>query len=146
MHRYITAKEFEDAKSSFISFPEIYYKFISENIKKSTTICKLQTELKWKAFDKTAFLYKINSNIFIQPTFEQMYWIYTDGINFYCVWYRTNGGVALEEDEYTIGKLEELMFFLNIAGQIDYTKDEFLNFQNLQLSLQRDKKINEILS
>ena len=144
MNKFISEKEFEAAKSSFISFPESICRFIKQNLKNVFSVAKLQTELKYKCFDKTAVIYKINNNLFISDTYDSAYWIYTNGVDFYLLWYNTNGG-AVEDSEYIKGSDVDIIHYLILMGVLIANKQDYINWGKLQTAILREEKINEIL-
>ena len=150
-YKFIGEENFEKSQSSFISFPETIFNFIQEYINQDGFV-KMQHKIKWKVFDKTAVLYKTNHNIFIQDPHEtrRMYWLYTDGENFYLVDFLTNGSAAVEDSAYVIGSDDDIIHYLIIVGVIKTTMpsdylDDYHRWKRNLIAINREKKINQIL-
>ena len=149
-YQFIREEDFDKAEPSFISFPETIFSYIQENIHQGGFV-KMQQKLKTKIFDKTAVLYKINHNIFIQDPHEsrRMYWLYTDGKTFYLVDLLTNGA-AVEDSAYVKGTDDDIIYYLIIVGVIKITMpsdylDGYHRWKRNLIAINREKKINQIL-
>lgn len=152
MYKIIEEKDFQAAESGFINFPDFMYKYIKENLKNDYphfTSTKLQPQFKYYFKDKNAYLFKVNLKLFLSDSYNSLYWIHYDGKNFYCVWYRTNGGAAVEDSEYIKSSDEDLIIYLNSMGNMGNIiggQQKYIEYKNLQTALLREQKINQILN
>jgi len=149
-YQFIREEDFDKAEPSFINFPETIFSYIQENIHQDGFV-KMQQKLKTKIFDKTAVLYKINHNIFIQDPREsrRMYWLYTDGKTFYLVDFLTNDS-TVEDSVYVKGTDDDIIYYLIIVGVIKTTMpsdylDDYHRWKRNLTAINREKKINQIL-